>query len=352
MTRTGFRQALLLTFTVWLVFVYGGYCVSELIGGRTGFLRDLPFDLPAVILVALAAQTLYPVAHDTAGWPPLRRCALLGGAVVTVAFVQSIVNLVENRMLGVVPALDGAHLDLIRARFSANFLSHLYLTIANAALLVFLVETRRSAEQRIMIAHAEALAAEARTTALRLQLNPHFVFNTLNSISSLIVTRRIQDAEEMIERLAEFLRQSLLSDPNGLVPLDEEFATIETYLDIEAVRFGDRMLIDLQCPPALAQIAVPNYILQPLVENAVKYGVARSTRPVTIRVVAEVEDARMVIRVEDDADPAHDARPAIGLGIGVANIAERLAGCYGDRAMIATSHGAKGYVATVIVPLS
>ncbi|MDO6414915.1 histidine kinase [Sphingomonas sp. BIUV-7] len=352
MTRTGFRQALLLTFAVWFVFVYGSYCVAELIAGRTGFLSDLPFDLLAVFLVALTAQALYPLALYTVGWPLMRRWGLLAAGVLLVAFTQSLINLAENRLLGVIPALDSAHLELIRARFASNFLSHAYLCVANAALLVFLVETRRSAAQRIDLARAEAAAAEAKAVALRLQLNPHFVFNTLNSISSLIVTRRIDDAEEMLGRLAEFLRQSLTSDPNGLVPLDEELATAETYLEIEAVRFGDRMLVELHCPAALSQIAVPNYILQPLVENAVKYGVARSTCPVTVRVIAERHEGRLRIQVLDDAQPSAEAHPAAGFGIGVDNIGQRLTARYGDAASITTERGAKGYAATIILPIA
>jgi sensor histidine kinase YesM len=349
--KSGFRQALVVTFAIWLVLVYGSYCVSELVAGRTGFLRDLPIDLVAVTLVALTAQALYPLACKTAGWPLMRRGALIAGAVVLVAFVQSLINLVENRILGVIPAMDAAHFNLIRARFGLIFLNNLYLSLANAALLVFLVETRRSTEQRIALAKAEAATAEAQTVALRLQLNPHFLFNTLNSISSLIVTRRADDAEEMIERLADFLRQSLQADPNGLVPLEDEFAMVETYLDIEAVRFGDRLLVELDCPPSLAAVHVPNYILQPLAENAVKYGVARSTRPVCVRMSARTEGGDLIICIEDDAVPADDALRPTGLGVGIENVGQRLALHYGDRARITPVQSDDGFSATLIVPM-
>jgi sensor histidine kinase YesM len=351
MTNSGSRQALVLTFAIWFVFVYGSYCVSELIAGRTGFLQDLPLDLLAILLLALVAQTLYPLALATRGWPVVRRSAVLAAVVLLVAFVQSLINLAESRMLGIVPAIDLAHLDLMRTRFATNFLSQLYLSMANAALLVFVVETRQSSEQRLGLARAEAAMAEAKTVALRLQLNPHFLFNTLNSISSLIVTRRLDDAEEMIERLADFLRQSLEASPSGLVPLEEEFATVETYLDIEAVRFGDRMLIDLRCPAELSRIEVPNYILQPLVENAVKYGVARSIRPVIVRVIAHQRDALLCVQVCDDAKPDDEAEAPAGLGVGMDNISQRLAACYGDAASLTTERGPEGYIATISLPL-
>jgi hypothetical protein len=354
MAKRDARHALILTLGIWFVFVYGSYCVSELIAGRTGFLRDMPLDLIGVLLVALTAQTLYPIARRTAGWPIVPRAALLLVAVLTVALVQATVNLVENRALGTIPALDAAHADAIRKRFASSFLSHAYLSLANAALLVFLVEARRSSEQRVVLARAEAAAAEARTVALRLQLNPHFVFNTLNSISSLIVTRRLDDAEEMIDRLSEFLRQSLVADPHALVPLEEEFATAETYLDIEAVRFGERLIIEMDCPAALAQVAVPSYILQPLVENAVKYGVARSARPVTVRVLAQEQqqEQRLCVKVCDDAQASASGEAPGGFGIGVDNISQRLAARYGAEAAVTTERGPDGYVATVSLPLA
>jgi hypothetical protein len=347
------RQALLLTLGVWVGFVYGSYVLSELIAGRTAFLRDMPLDVPAVLLVALLAYPLYPLGVRTAGMAGRRRWPLVACATVCVAFAQSLVNLAENRLLGVVPAIDASHMTLIRDRFGRNFLSHVYLSFANAALLIFLVEAGRSAQQRVATARAEAIAAEARTTVLRLQLNPHFLFNTLNSISSLVVVRRIEDAEEMIERLADFLRHSLSSDPNELVPLEEEFATIETYLEIEAVRFGERMTVKLECPPELAQVMVPGFLLQPLAENAVKFGVARASQPVTVCIEALTEGADLLLRVCDDAPPIDKPATAqVGLGIGVQNVIERLAARYGPTAQLTSEATAHGHVATIRLPLN
>jgi hypothetical protein len=348
--KARFRQALVLTLCIWFLFVYGAYCASELIAGRTDFLREVPLDLPVVLLVALFAQTLYPLAVATSAWPLPRRLAAIVAGVVAVSFCQSLVNLAENSLLSVMPSIDAAHVPMIRAQFGRNFLSHVYVTLANAALLMILVEAQKTADQRLLIVRSEAAASEARALALRLQLNPHFLFNALNSISSLIVTRRVDDAEEMIGRLSDFLRQSLQSDPSGVVALEEEFAAIETYLEIEAVRFGDRMSVGMECPPDCAKVEVPSFILQPLVENAVKYGVARSKTPVAITVSARCEVDRIVVRVTDDAQPDEEVRPQRGLGIGMDNIAQRLAARYGERATLRVEPGAPGYVATVIVP--
>ncbi len=347
-----FRQALTLTLTIWIVFVYGSYVVSSVIAGSTAFVADLPLDLPAVLIVALIAQCLYPVVTRTAGMSPVSRWLILIVATVGIAFLQSFVNTIENRMLGVIPSLDMRHFDLIRAHYGRNFLSHVYVSFANAALLVFVVEAQRSAEQRIRLARTEAIAARARTAALRLQLNPHFLFNTLNSISSLVVTGRSVDAEEMLGRLCEFLRLSLNADPHALVPLEEEFATIETYLEIEAVRFGKRMSVELCCPADIAGEAVPGFILQPLVENAVKYGVAQSPGPVAVRVIAAREGDGLKLCVSDSGiAAAEDTVPQLpSFGIGLDNIRERLASRYAGRGSLSIERGPDGFTAIVRMP--
>ena len=347
-----FRQALALTLAIWMVFVYGSYVVSSLIAGDTGFLADLPFDLPAVLIVALIAQCLYPVVTRTAGMEPVARWLILLGATLTVAFLQSFVNTIENWLLGVIPRLDMQHFDLIRDRYGRNFISHVYVSFANAALLVFVVEAQSNAEQRIRLARSEAIAARAYTAALRLQLNPHFLFNTLNSISSLVVTGRSADAEEMLGRLCDFLRLSLNADPHALVPLEEEFATVETYLGIEAVRFGARMTVELSCPADIADEPVPGFILQPLVENAVKYGVARSPGPVFVRVVAARDGDALKLCVSDtgSAASAETTGHPPSFGIGLDNIRQRLASRYSGRGSLSIKRGPHGFTAIVRVP--
>lgn len=349
MTTTA-RQALVLTLIVWIAISYGSYVVAELIAGRTGFMDDLPIDLPAVLLVALLAFALYPVAEHTAPRSPAMRWTLVVLAAVAVAFAQSIVNMLENRILGVIPALDTAHLPLIRERFGRNFLAHLYLCAATGALFVFLVETRRTEMQRLDRLRAEALAADARMAALHLQMNPHFLFNALNGVSSLIVTGEPEAADRMVSRLADFLRRTLTADPSALVVLREEFATVAAYLQIEQVRFEDRMTVLIDCPEGLGHAMVPPFLLQPLAENAVKHGVARSRTPVRISVIARQDDDMLILRVEDDAQGK--AAPAPSLGIGNRNIAERLSGRYGPRASIETIAGPHGFVSEVRLPLA
>ena len=129
---------------------------------------------------------------------------------------------------------------------------------------------------------------------MRYQLNPHFLFNSLNSISALIVTGRNKDAEAMTDKLSSFLRTSLNADPAELIPLDAELALTEEYLEIESVRFGERLDVTVDCAADACSALVPSFLVQPLVENAVKHGVARSRETTAIEIGATVEDGALV----------------------------------------------------------
>ncbi len=183
---------------------------------------------------------------------------------------------------------------------------------------------RRSADLR-------AAAQNAELRALRYQVNPHFLFNTLNSLSSLILTGKREQSERMILNLATFFRTSLSGDPTEDVSLAEEIALQRLYLDIEAVRFRDRLLIQIDLPQGLAAAQVPGLILQPLIENAVKHGVSRSVRPVTVRVSAAERENRLVLRVDNSTveGPCDQGRSE-GNGVGLRNVRDRLAARFGD----------------------
>ncbi len=195
----------------------------------------------------------------------------------------------------------------------------LYLALRYAAQLGAL--ERRAAE-------LQAAAQSAELRALRYQVNPHFLFNTLNSLSSLVLTGKRDEAERMILNLATFFRTSLTGDPTEDVPLGDEIQLQRLYLDIETVRFPERLAVAIDLPDALRGACVPGLILQPLVENAVKYGVSRSRRPVTIRIRAEAVGTTLRLTVEDDGDPM-ETGIVQGTGVGLRNVRDRLAARYG-----------------------
>ncbi len=184
-------------------------------------------------------------------------------------------------------------------------------------------------ERRTAKLQAATQAAELR--ALRYQVNPHFLFNTLNSLSSLVLTGKRDEAERMIINLSTFFRTSLTADPTDDVPLSEEIFLQRLYLDIEAVRFPERLVIDIDVPETLHDACVPGLILQPLVENAVKYGVSRARRPVTVRIRAVEEMAGLSLVVEDNGNPGPQMNGHVGgTGVGLQNVRDRLIARFGN----------------------
>lgn len=205
----------------------------------------------------------------------------------------------------------------------------------------------RASEREAARLRAAAQTAELR--ALRYQVNPHFLFNTLNSISALVMSGKPRQAEAMILNLATFFRTSLAAEPTEDVPLSEEIAVQQLYLEIEAVRFPERLRPQFDIDPAASSACVPGLILQPLIENAVKYGVAPAKRPVTIRVTARIDAGRLHIAVHDDGNgpPAPN-----GTGVGLRNVRDRLSARFGDAAALAAGkHPDGGYEATLTLPL-
>lgn len=187
----------------------------------------------------------------------------------------------------------------------------------------------RAVERRANRYRIEAQTAQLR--ALHYQVNPHFLFNTLNSLSTLVMRGSQTDAEAMIMNLSSFLRSSLTTDPEQLVSLDEEIALQRLYLQIEQARFPDRLQVEVTVPPALEHARVPALILQPIIENAIKYGVAPSKGKIAVRLTASAEFGLLVLRIENDIDPRAPT-PEPGTGVGLGNVRERLLTRYGPSA--------------------
>ncbi len=207
----------------------------------------------------------------------------------------------------------------------------------------------REAERRGEQFRSAAKAAELRS--LRYQVNPHFLFNTLNSLSALVMTGKADRAEAMIQTMSRFYRHSLADELTNDVALRDEFDLQRLYLDIEAVRFPERLRSVFDLPPALADARVPGMILQPLVENSVKYAVSAVTRPVTITVAARDELDALVITVSDDG-PGVPKGSTHGLGIGLANVRDRLQARFGPEVGFVSGAGNGGYRTEIRIPLT
>jgi two-component system, LytTR family, sensor kinase len=194
--------------------------------------------------------------------------------------------------------------------------------------LMRLSEEKKAEELRRI--QAEAIAKEAQLKMLRYQLNPHFLFNTLNAIASLVNSGRTENACRMIDDLSDFLRKSLASDPVKTVSLRKEIDTLKLYLDIEQTRFADRLRLQFDLDQSALDAQVPSLILQPLAENAIKYAIAPNENGGTIRVSARTAGNYVELRVEDDGPGFAAADNSIpSTGVGLRNSNERLQSLYG-----------------------
>jgi two-component system sensor histidine kinase AlgZ len=183
--------------------------------------------------------------------------------------------------------------------------------------------------ERMRVREAQAAARDAELRALRYQLNPHFLFNTLNAISTLVAERRNTDANRMLARLADLLRATLERGEVHEVALAEELALTGHYLDIEKIRLGERLVLKVKVGPDLLQAAVPALLLQPLVENAIRHGIAPRAQGGRLALCIERAGERLRLELRNDGVAAGASADATRPAIGLANVRERLARLYG-----------------------
>ncbi|MFC7499537.1 sensor histidine kinase [Enterovirga sp. GCM10030262] len=338
------RAAVKLAF-IFFAFTLVVFTVAAFFRGPESFRESIIIAVPMMAGDGFLAFLLFFPLSWTARLSTVPRWTLMAVCVLAVALLQAVWDTQLRIWVGAIAGDYGTtYLAFVRAATINVYNSGMF-----AALLAFqgaFLDLR--AHQGLLDASRRS-ERDAHMLALRFQLNPHFLFNTLNAISSLVIVGRAEDAESMIDRLSSFLRASLTADPHSLVSVDEEFEMLDSYLEIEGVRFGDRLIADIRLPPNLAHACVPPFLLQPLVENAIKYAVAPSHRPVRVTIAAEERGGRLVLVVEDDGGGCGDVGP--GTGIGLANVRERLRLNYGARARLEMRQDGSGCQVEIVMPL-
>jgi len=211
---------------------------------------------------------------------------------------------------------------------------------------VYSYEEQRQNEQRKT--EAEKLTREAELFKLRKQLHPHFLFNSLNSISSLTVSRP-EEARHMVQQLADFLRGTLKNEEELQVTLEEELQLLQLYLDIEKVRFGHRLDTLIEKDEACMSSKIPQLLLQPIVENAIKFGLYDTTDKVLIKLTAKRENTLLSISVQNPFDPSTSTSKK-GTGFGLSSISRRLYLLYGRNDLLETKAEGNTFITTVKIP--
>lgn len=188
-------------------------------------------------------------------------------------------------------------------------------------------------EAQLKRSKAETIAQEAQLKMLRYQLNPHFLFNTLNAIASLVEGKHSANANTMIVQLSNFLRYSLENDPIQRVTLAQELDALRLYLNIEQTRFGERLKLNYDIDPAASEVRVPSLLLQPLVENSIKYAIAPMEKGGEISILAKLDGDYLIVEVSDSGPGVLMSKndKAAGVGIGLKNTIDRLDTFYGDQ---------------------
>ncbi len=297
-------------------------------------------------LVILAACDHLPISRDTAWWT-------LPAHLVLAAVViggQSIVTRWAGVLYGVARPLGLWSTLAIGLRSGGDYLFVIYwgIVVAHAAFR-WRSELEHESLQRLEL---ERSLTRAQLDALRAQLNPHFLFNALNSVVALI-SQDAGAARRTVVRLAELLRGTLALTSEQRVPLDREIELARTYLDIEQVRFGDRVVVTWEVDEGTRKIEVPALVLQPLVENAIVHAVAPVSRTVHVGIHVRRDASALIVEVIDDGAGLDDARQSPGAGIGLANLRDRLSRLYGDAASVRLEQNAgHGCAATLRLPIT
>jgi two-component system, LytTR family, sensor kinase len=196
-----------------------------------------------------------------------------------------------------------------------------------------------------------AQLAQAQLQALKMQIHPHFLFNTLNSISALL-HKDVETADRMIARLGDFLRMTLKKSDAQVIDFEQELEFLKCYLDIEHIRFQDRLTIEMEIEPETLELTVPNLILQPIVENAIRHGIARQTIPGVVKIRAYTKQDRLIVQVEDNGPGLEMNHNRDGnAGIGLSNARSRLQQSYGENYQLEIANAvSRGAIVTLNVP--
>ena len=347
--RFGVRQAVYLTLAFW-TFTFVVFQAPALKNGGLTLWETAGYLIIVSIGAALSLM-IYGATLLTRALPLSLRIAVIGAVTMVAAILHSVLDplifVISADAFGVAAPLP----PLIDA-FVFNILIYVWIFGLYATVLGLVFTSLAMRDQERRLAAATAAAQEAQLAALRFQINPHFLFNTLNAVTSLIGSGRNVEAETVVVRLAEFFRASLTRGVNDLVRLEEELDVVGSYLDIEAARFGERLIVDIDFPDQLRQALVPHFLLQPLAENAVKHGVARAKNPVTIAIRATARDSVLILTVTDDGGASTSQEPAAnGTGVGLANVAARVQALFGDSARVCTRTEGAFFQAVIEVPL-
>ncbi len=255
--------------------------------------------------------------------------------------LSALLSLLLFRLMGSLPmgaqSLPIYYFSRVMVRLPISIISYWSILGAGYAFEYY----RKYREQQLEAARLEARLVEAQLQALKMQLHPHFLFNTLHAISALM-DEDVKAARRMIARLSELLRLTLENAGQQEVSLSQELEALERYLEIEQIRFQDRLTVELKIEPVTFAARVPNLILQPIVENAIRHGIAPVSNAGRIKIQAQQRNGKLELSVRDDGPGIADNGEVLNQGIGLSNTRARLQQLYGSAQQLEINNAAEG----------
>jgi two-component system LytT family sensor kinase len=342
------RQVLALTAALWLL--QFAFMVSRNLSSGTHPDGGAIFARFITALTALLLSLgLYWVLKRGPGLPPLTRffeTATLG--VPACALLALVDQFALARLSAEYPASPGVFVNPGEYVFTFGFFFWIF--VAWSALVATLSNAEQLREHERHLSAVKSAAAAAQLRALQLQFHPHFLFNTLNVLSGLIGIGRSIDAERVIQNLSAFLRHTLAASPDKLVPLAEELEFQRSYVNIQSIRFGNRLRVRYAVEDACSGALTPSLLLLPLIENALKHAMARTEGAVTVTIGAQRQGDALELWVADERDGKESGASATGFGIGLVNVRERLQALYGERAAFVAGPTKLGWLSRLSIP--
>ncbi|QZD90876.1 histidine kinase [Qipengyuania aurantiaca] len=319
-----------------------GWGGTAVLRAMSAFANGQPLEFLFVILIATITGFSISLILSVVYAQLIRQKPLVtwGGTAMVLAVAVGVYSFIDSWVLGL--TRPTAETGFVRI-FIGIYFFDLTLLGAWSALyyaINFFLQVEQQADR---LERLEAQATSAQLAMLRYQLNPHFLFNTLNSISTLVLLNQTKPANAMLTRLSSFLRHTLVTQPGGKVTVAQEVETLKLYLEIERMRFEERLQTEFRVEERASKAQIPSMLLQPLIENAIKYGVSPQEEGAEISLLAQIVGPRLRITVSDtgpgvDVGGMADDLPAVmathkrrdSTGVGLANIRDRLAQAYGD----------------------
>ncbi|MFC2114545.1 sensor histidine kinase [Bacteroidota bacterium] len=244
--------------------------------------------------------------------------------------------------------INTEYLEFLSSTITVRIISGVFYYSIIMSVFYLIINIRDLKERIEKEARMNEMLREAELKTLRSQIRPHFLFNSLNSISSLTLSNAPK-AQEMVIKLSEFMRYSLTQTDEQLIPLSNELYHVRLYLDIEKVRFGEKLQIVVVADDLCNSLKVPAMILQPLVENAIKYGVYESTEVNTIHLTCSCNEQALHITIQNDYDPEHQYKK--GTGTGLQNVSKRLSAIYNRSDLMTIRKTQNQFIAELNIPL-